>query len=196
MSSAETIRLFIALPVPGDIQEKLRHAQAQVRSRLHSDTVRWVRSEQIHLTLKFLGDVPVVCTNELFASVRTACVSVPPLQLSSSKIGFFPNARRPRVVWAGVACQSHALEQLQTKIEKATVSFAEVQKDQRFSAHLTIGRIKEIHPRDARALEEAVSDFAKTTFGNWTANTIEIMRSELGPGGSRYSRVAEIPFSS
>ncbi len=195
MSTAETIRLFIALPVPDDVKEKLRHTQAQVRSCLRADTVSWVRPEQIHLTLKFLGDVPVARTDELVASVRTACVSVRTLHLSAGKIGVFPNARRPRVLWSGVAGETEALERLQSKMEKAAAPFTETQKDQRFSAHLTIGRIKEIHPRDARTLEEAVSDFAETTFGNWTADAVEIMRSELGPEGSHYSRVAEIPLS-
>jgi 2'-5' RNA ligase len=192
----ETFRLFIALPVPDDIKEKLRCAQAEIRSGLRADPVRWVRPEQIHLTLKFLGNVPVARTDELVESVRAACISVEPLQLTAGKIGFFPNAHQPRVIWADIAGETELLERLQSQIERATSTFADAQKDHRFSAHLTIGRIKEIRPADARALEQAASEFTETVFGNWTAATVEIMRSELASDGSRYTRIAEIPLHS
>jgi 2'-5' RNA ligase len=192
----QTYRLFIALSVPEEVKDQLRRAQSELRARLQNDPVRWTRPEQIHLTLKFLGEVAVERVDELVKSVRSECDPVGSFKLTARGIGFFPNARRPRVIWVGIENESGQLEKLQDKMDRCTSDFAASRKEEHFSAHLTLGRIKDIRPNDARSVEASAVGMSGRTFGSWTVSNVKIMRSELTSQGSLYSCVVKIPLKS
>jgi hypothetical protein len=99
---AEFLRLFIALPVPAEVRAEIARAQVQLKCCLPPGVVRWVRAEQFHLTLKFLGDIHPTQLDALKKSVAEACAGLLPPALSAKGVGFFPHAQKPRVIWAGV----------------------------------------------------------------------------------------------
>ncbi len=195
MNGDETYRLFIALAVPEEVKKELQRAQSELRGRLQKHTVRWAPPAQMHLTLKFLGNVASNRIDELVASLRSACDGVAPLELSAAGIGFFPNAQRPRVIWAGILNENNRLEHLQQKVAASTGTFTTVSDEKAFAAHLTIARIKERNASDARALGVGAAEMNGREFGRWTAASVEIIRSKLGPAGNRYSRIAEVALS-
>ena len=102
IQKSEMFRLFIALPVPDAIKAELEILQRQLREQLPRDCMRWTRPEQIHLTLKFLGYVSSDKLEDLSGAVAEACRAFAPLHLRAERIGFFPQIRFPRVVWAWV----------------------------------------------------------------------------------------------
>ncbi|MDB6121383.1 MAG: 2-5 ligase [Pedosphaera sp.] len=190
----EVVRLFIALPVPAAVKEELQRLQAELRRKLPSDCVRWTRPEQSHLTLRFLGNVAVDQVEELSAAVRAVCNNFAPLQLRAERIGFFPQIRFPRVIWAWVHDDREQLRLLQTALQEATASFTREKAEKDFTGHLTIGRTQSMKSAQARILGDLAQEMVDRVFGEWTADTVEIIRSELSSSGSRYFRVAEIPL--
>src|SRR5215469_9114285 len=95
------VRLFIALAVPEDVRGEIARAQGQLKRSAPPGSIRWTRVEQFHLTLKFLGDFPSAQLEGLKKSVTKACADFAPIQLTAHGIGFFPNEKKPRVLWAG-----------------------------------------------------------------------------------------------
>lgn len=192
MPARDIYRLFIALSVASLVKEELRRAQNGLRACLPAATVSWTRIKQIHLTLKFLGDVDASRAEDLTESVRNRCAGIGPLLLRAAKIGFFPSAHRPKVIWAGVAAKENKLEHLQQQVESAAADFTSIEENQPFVGHLTLGRIKQIRSSEAQALVRAAEELSVRDFGSWTANSVAIIRSELTSTGSRYTCLAEI----
>jgi RNA 2',3'-cyclic 3'-phosphodiesterase len=191
-----SLRLFIALPIPELVKAELTRAQVELRRVAPGDGVRWVKAEQMHLTLSFLGQVESGRVEAVIAAARDACTGLAAFPLRAQEAGFFPEARRPRVVWTGLHDETGALAALQRTVVQAVGKFAEKAEDRPFRPHLTLGRVKSLRPAEARALAEAVAALSHRSFGEWTADKLAVMRSELHPSGSRYACLAEIPLRS
>lgn len=192
VSTSEHFRLFIALPVPQAVKDELRRAQNELRAVFDGGGVRWTRPEQIHLTLKFLGNVPSSDVRNLVDATVAACWSFSPIRLEVRGIGFFPSIRRPRVVWADVQEEGENLRGLQAAVARAGAPFTTEKDDKEFAAHLTLARVRNIRPNEARLLTEAARSLSERNFGDWTAAKVEIVRSEQDSEGSRYSSVGAI----
>ena len=190
-----TVRLFIALPVPETVKAELKKLQKELRKVVPTDQLRWVQPEQIHLTLKFLGNVPNEEMEDLVTAPREGCRGVGPFRLRAEQTGFFPNEYRPRVIWVDVRGDTEPLTALQQSIECATLGFAESEESREYSPHLTVARVKNLHVREVQALCERVKSLKTRVFGEWTAVKAELIRSELGHHGSRYTCLAEVPLS-
>ena len=195
MADSERFRLFVALAVPEDIRAKLESAQAELRRVLPDRNVRWTRREQFHLTLRFLGDVEAARAESLAESIRAACLGFGPLHLCAEGVGCFPDLRHPRVVWAGVQDEAEQLQRLQRAVEAASAGFTTEPKEERFTGHLTLARIKVIKRPEAEALGQAAAGMADRNFGQWTAFRIELKRSELSPQGARHTSLAAIALA-
>jgi 2'-5' RNA ligase len=195
IQKAEMFRLFIALPVPDAIMVELETLQRQLREQLPLDCMRWTRPEQIHLTLKFLGDVSSDKLPDLSGAVAKACRSFSPLHLRAERIGFFPQIRFPRVVWAWAHDDRQQLPRLRSAVNEATQSFTAQPEEKEFTGHLTLGRTRNIKSAQARLLAKIADELANRFFGAWTADAVEIMRSRLSSAGSEYSRLASIPLT-
>ncbi len=187
-------RLFIALPVPSAVKDELCRAQVELQSGLKGDGIRWTKPEQIHLTLKFLGNVADSRIDELIAATTAACVPFPPIQLHSAGFGFFPENRPPRVIWAAVSDEQGHLPKLADAIISATTRFAAENDEKGFSAHLTLGRIRNLKPAELRHLVEATRAMENRSFGKWTTETVEIIRSDMDAQGTQHSTLAKIPL--
>ena len=190
MAESERFRLFIAVTLPEEVKAQIEAAQAELRRALPGPGVRWTRREQFHLTLKFLGDVDVARVQPLEEAIRAACRGFSALPLRAERVGFFPDLRYPRVVWAGVQDQAGQLLRLQQAVDAVTRDFTTEQKEERFSGHITLARIKAIKRPEAEALRQAAAGMAERLFGQWTAGEVELMRSVLSPQGARHTSLA------
>jgi RNA 2',3'-cyclic 3'-phosphodiesterase len=195
MPESERYRLFVAVAVPDDVKAKMAAAQADLRRVLPDRNVRWTRREQFHLTLRFLGDAEAARVEALAEAIRTACAGFGALHLRAERIGCFPDRGYPRVVWVGVRDEAEQLPRLQQVVQAATEGFTAEPKEERFTGHLTLARIKGIKRPEADALGKAAAGMADMLFGQWTAHQIELMRSELLPQGARHSSLASIALA-
>jgi 2'-5' RNA ligase len=186
----ETHRIFIAVPIPEPVKDALERVQAELRRALAPRSVRWSRRDQLHVTLRFLGNVESQQVDELIRSVRHACEAFGVLQLRAFRIGMFPSPNRPRVLWTGVADQGHRLAALQRRVEEASAAFTHEKPEPAFVGHVTLGRCKAITRRDASTLGALAVSMERRSFGDWAADRVEIIRSELGAGGSRHTTLA------
>ena len=194
-NSVTLFRLFIALRVPEEVKEEIRRAQAELRRELPERCARWNPPEQLHLTLKFLGNVDVARVAALTDAVRMAGAVFAPLKLRAERMGCFPDLRFPRVVWVGVHDAEKRLADLAKAVANATAAFSEAPREENFTGHITIARFKNLRRREAGILARLVSDVTRRAFGGWTAEAIEIMRSELSAGGARHASLARLPLS-
>jgi 2'-5' RNA ligase len=186
-AAPESWRLFLAISIPEQVKDELVKAQDQFRGAVGESGVRWTRHEHLHLTLKFLGNVEAQRTPELSTVVSSLCHGFAPLRLRAEGVGFFPDTRSPRVIWAGVTDAVRQLECLQQALEERTLPFTNEEPGEKFIGHVTLGRAKRLNKQQAQALARMGSAMVRRIFGDWTSDSVEIMRSELSSAGPRHS---------
>ena len=189
----QNIRTFIAVNLPADVLTRIGQVQAELKPAARSGAVRWAAPEQIHLTLKFLGDIASGSLPELVAALHRACAGIGPFELCAEGLGAFPDLQRPRVLWAGIAGGLSSLHALQENVLRETEAWGKPE-ERAFHAHLTLGRVKECGPRELRELVAIMESMSVPEFGCWQVTDLHLMRSELSPDGSRYTCLAAIPL--
>jgi len=189
----ETQRLFIAINLPQDLLTALMTTQRQLQRRLAGHPLRWSRPEGIHLTLKFLGDVDPARIPAIAETLNRAAARHAPFELPVGRLGMFPNARRPNVLWVGVRDEGNRLRRLAADVDKALANLGWQREKRPFSGHLTLARVKKnANNRERQSLGEAVTALrGYERLGKIPATTIFLMRSQLRPDGARYTEVAE-----
>jgi RNA 2',3'-cyclic 3'-phosphodiesterase len=190
---AAAIRIFIALAVEPGLRAGIGEIQRRLEDSLPRGLVRWVAPEQMHLTLKFLGDVPSARIEELSAGIRRACRPAAPFQVRLEGLGSFPKARNPRVVWLGVQGKLEPFLRLQQGIETETSGLGNHGKRREFHPHLTIGRVK-AQAVEGRKVGEVI-ERGTVQAGAWSIREVELVRSQLTPQGARYSILETVRFS-
>ena len=176
------MRLFVALNLPPPVREALWAATARLRDL--ELPVKWVRGEGVHLTLKFLGDVADAQEGELAAALARAAAGGRALSLALGGFGVFPDFRRPRVLWVGIAPEP-GLEILQHRVEQEFAPLGFPTEARPFRPHITLGRAgREARPRDFAGLETALGglQFEQTV----VVEAVDLMHSTLQPGGAVY----------
>jgi 2'-5' RNA ligase len=182
------VRLFVALDVP----ETVRAALAELSGRLKKTcpSARWVRLESVHITLKFIGEVPP----ENLERIRQALGEVPsfePIAMRFIGVGFFPSARRPRVFWVGVETSPH-LAELAAAIEMKLQPLGVPPEKRAFQPHLTLARFET--PQGTQALSAALEALGKPEFGSETFCEFHLYESVLKRSGAEYTRLATYPL--
>jgi 2'-5' RNA ligase len=176
-----TLRAFIAIELPSAVRASLGDVAAALAPGLPTGAVRWVRPEAMHLTLRFLGDTPTGSLPELAAALDTLAEGHAPFNLHLAGLGCFPNPRRPRVLWVGLAGDEARLAALKAGLDGALASLGRPPEGKPFRAHLTLGRVREEGGvRDFRP-DVAVPELAVPV------TSIVLMESELRPDGPRYT---------
>ncbi|MCX8156251.1 MAG: RNA 2',3'-cyclic phosphodiesterase [Verrucomicrobiae bacterium] len=192
----ETWRLFVAIPLPQRVIAAVADLQAALRRAVPQAHVRWTPPHQFHLTLRFLGEVPAARVPALQTRLQSACSGHAALEMQLHAPGFFPHAHHPRVVWVGLQGQLNPLHALQQAVAAATADFAE--KDtapEKFSAHITLGRIKSLTPRERSDLVQAAAQQPPATPVTWRADRVQLMRSTLSREGARHECLTTWPLS-
>jgi RNA 2',3'-cyclic 3'-phosphodiesterase len=192
----ETIRAFVAIYPGREILGELESAQKRLREAVSSARIRWLPSEQIHLTLQFLGDVESGRLEEFRQALRAVGERHGPISLRAESAGCFPDERRPRIIWAGLTGEVERLGALKEGTDRALAPLGFVPEKRPFHPHLTLARVKEVRAGEAAEVARALAGFREAWFGEWQAGELHFMRSELSPGGAVYSALFTIPFSS
>ena len=191
-TGSETLRTFVALPLPDEWIGQLA-ATIEELSRALPSGVRWVSPEGIHLTLKFLGATDSrIVPRILDAIVENFGDSSPPL-LTLSTLGTFPAGRNPRVIWAGVSGGSESLEDLHQRAEHAVHNLGWTPDGRPFRPHLTLGRVRDrVNARQREAISVAVARARLPAVRSWSPDTVRLYRSVLTPRGAQYSSLGEV----
>jgi 2'-5' RNA ligase len=185
-------RLFVSLSLPNRVKAELEKAQSEFRSAVPGNCVRWAKPEQFHLTLRFLGSVLPSQVDPLREALQSAGSKFAPLRLRAESIGFFPDERRVRVIWAGIRDATDNLARLQEAVTSAAAPFTSEPAEQTFAGHVTLGRSRKLSKTETLELARLGTVMASRQFGEWTAGTIELMRSEFTSARARYSVLANI----
>lgn len=181
------MRTFVAIELPEEIRGAL--AAEQARFREAAADARWTRPEGIHLTLKFLGEVP----ENRVAGVEKALRQIgrfEPFRIQVKGFGFFPEAARPHVFWAGVDT-SPSLAQLASRVEAVLAPLGFAPEKRAFSPHLTLVRFKV--PRRQPKLQELLAEQGDAVLGRFEVSEFFLWESKLTPQGAQYRKVARFP---
>ncbi len=188
----ETIRAFIAIELPKEIQEGLERVLGQLRPA--TKAVRWVPATNIHLTLKFLGETEIEKVEQVKRAMEQEVTQRQPFEIQVGTLGAFPNPRRPRVIWVGVQAPED-LSVLAKDIETATIPLDFPAEGRPFSPHLTLGRVSQHATWDE--INTLSGLLAKTKVGNLGSAKVEsirLFRSDLRPTGAVYSPLFTASF--
>jgi RNA 2',3'-cyclic 3'-phosphodiesterase len=179
-------RLFVALDPPDPVRRRLGTIQAELKRALgdKSGEVRWVALPQAHLTLQFLGAVPEERVLSVTAALRTAASSIDPFELEVRGAGGFPNARRARVLWAGVEGSLGEMTRLVAALGHHLSPLGFSPEDRPMSPHLTLGRSRD--PRGVSGLAAALDEAASRPGAPWRASEVILFESHLSREGPRY----------
>lgn len=185
------IRAFVAACLPNGLLERIQGEQERLDVQCGPNAVRWTRAAQLHLTLRFYGNVPGEQLEALKGALHRAAVGTSPLSLTARGLGCFPSSQRPNIIWLGLEGDLDELEKLQARIEQESAGFGNHSEDRKFHPHLTIGRVK-ASGRHARRVGEIIQSTELASLGTWEVNEITLMQSQLLPTGSIYTPLAEI----
>ena len=181
------MRAFIAIDLPLEIHNELARWQATFGG-LSADA-RWTRPQGLHLTLKFLGEIADAQVGEVTQALATlGSIATFPVEIKG--FGFFPDARRPRVFWAGVVAPPE-LAQLARRVEDTLENIGFPREQRAYSPHLTLARFRE--PRPEPALRDAVEKQPAITLGRFDVTEFFLYESKLNPRGAEYRKIARFP---
>jgi RNA 2',3'-cyclic 3'-phosphodiesterase len=183
---SDTWRVFCAIDLPTDLKQKLAIHIEQLKKETGVKG-GWTRPENIHLTIKFLGNLEVSDVQKLSQAAARAVKSLAPFQLTAEHCGAFPMHGPPRVLWIGITDSSAQLARLYERLDEECAAVGFPKETRPFHPHLTLARIR--HAANARALAAAhrALDFAP---GEFEVSGLLVMRSELGNEGSKYTTVS------
>jgi len=189
----QSLRLFVAVDLPGQVREELGRAQGELR-RHDLSHLRWVRPQGIHLTLKFLGETPAGRVAAITTALAGATRGRPGFRLALGAPGTFGNRRGPRVLWLDVIGDIERLRGLQAAVEEALVEIGFPSEDRGFSPHLTLARVPQpARPGTAERIAQALRAVTPPR-AEFDVREVVLMRSTLQPGGAVYERLAEFPL--
>ena len=182
----DTWRVFCAIDLPTDLKQKLAIHIEQLK-KVTGVKAGWTRPENIHLTLKVLGNIPVSDVKKLSQAAASAVESLNPFKLTAENCGSFPTHGPPRVLWIGITDSSAQLARLYERLDEECATAGFPKETRPFHPHLTLARIR--HTANARSLGTAhrALDFPPSEF---EVTELLVIRSELGKDGSRYTTVS------
>jgi 2'-5' RNA ligase len=187
--SRDLMRIFLAVFPPGEVQGAV-FAAAETLMR-PNDGVSWVKRQNLHYTLRFMGDLGADGARRVGEAADEAAATGPAFAAALGPLGAFPNARRARVLWAGMTDGAERLTALARALEAALVRRGFDRADHPFSAHLTIGRVRE--PR--ADWTERLAAVRIEPAARFTVDRLCVVRSQLSPRGSTYTVVHETPLA-
>jgi 2'-5' RNA ligase len=174
-----------------EVDRVVRQRAGELVERLArlTDDVRWVEPENMHFTLKFLGNVRAHDTVELCEAVADAVCDLQPFDLEVQGLGAFPKLDRPRTIWIGTADGDESLSEVFQRVEDAVVELGYRHEPRRFTAHLTIGRVRRRSDRLDRLVDE-LDELKDTSFGRTSVDAVTVFSSRLSEDGPIYTAMS------
>ena len=185
------IRSFIAIDFPEETRKALEDIQRELK--LCRAGVRWVKPSSIHLTLKFLGNIPAAQVENIALALAQEVRDGAPITLGAAGLGAFPSRRKPRVIWIGMEGEVQRLTRIQARVENALEPLGFVREKRPFQPHLTIGRVKD--RRRLQALIDAMATLDMEPFNSFDADEIILYKSDLRPTGAIYTKLHRMPLA-
>jgi 2'-5' RNA ligase len=187
------IRTFLAVELPAEIRQKIASV-IQALQAAGVRGVRWVAVNNIHLTLKFYGDVSPASLEALKGMIRQEAARCTAFDIAVRGVGTFPSPHRARVLWVGLDAPP-ALAALQHAVEVNSIPLGYAAEERPFSPHLTIGRVNQhVLPAELDAIAAALQKAGSPLIGSTSVTQITLFRSDLNPGGSIYTPLVHFPF--
>jgi 2'-5' RNA ligase len=186
----EEVRCFIAIELPDGVKRGLRELQAQLKAASLAP-VKWVDPENIHLTLKFLGNVAAGRLDKIGQAMTEAVQGTSSFSLEVKELGVFPNPKRVQIVWVGVSGETEKLAILQQRIESGLEKLGFPSENRRFTPHLTLARLRDrATPQEREKLGQTIAETEFAAAGSFTVNSVKLMKSQLTPEGPIYSQLS------
>lgn len=199
----DAIRTFIAIELPEDVRRRLDEVERDLQARIGkasprgeaNKAVRWVPAGNMHLTLKFLGEVSTANVQSLASMLRSETTRHARFSFTIGGLGAFPNLRRPRVIWVGANAPAE-LGSLQRSIEAETRRLGYPAEERPFSPHLTLGRISQnARPDDVSIVAQSLGEMKVGELGRVVVDRLHLFRSDLHPSGSVYTSLHSFPLA-
>ncbi len=183
-------RLFIALEIPPNAQQKLVGVQQSLKS---ARGIRWSNPANLHLTLQFLGDTSLEKVSQLENTLQKTVPAINCFALQFGQLGVFPNFKRPQIIWVGVSAEQKTLQTLHKAVINATQSLGFEPEKRPFKPHLTIGRLHKWAKRqEFQILEQTIQRNQRNKIAEINVTHIALIRSQLKPAGPIYTSLAKI----
>ena len=188
------LRAFLASELPPALQDSIQSATVDLREALRDGLIRWVPAHNVHLTLKFLGDVSPSSLDLIKQMMVTEASQFSVFDVHVEGLGCYPNLRRPRVLWVGLKAPPE-LASLQRAIEMAAARLGYESEERDFSPHLTIGRVRQnASSGDVHKIRSALEGCQIGMLGSSRVDAIHLFKSELHPEGSIYTKLFSAPL--
>lgn len=187
----ETIRAFIAVPASDQVRELVKETVGNLRGA--GADVKWVEPENVHLTLKFLGNITPEAVENLRVTLRHALKGYKAFEVTAGRVGCFPGGgRAPRVIWIGLEGAVDLLKGIAAKVDETCAGLGFEREMRPFRAHLTIGRVR----RGSGRLRELSESVKCTEFNplKLRVDRVNLVRSRLSPRGPTYTVLESIAF--
>jgi RNA 2',3'-cyclic 3'-phosphodiesterase len=184
------MKSFLAIELSDEIRGKLAALQETFQREGLTRGFRWVPAANLHLTLRFFGEIEPADVVVVEQAMRFVAEATAPLRLTCRGLGCFPNAFRPRVLWAGVQDEGD-LGDFSGRLIEATRSLGQPPDDREFNPHVTLARIREGAWKREEAMADALAPYGNETFGGWRPRRVVLMESKPGP---EYEVRAEAPL--
>ena len=188
--NSDTIRAFIAIGLPAAAEQMVAHTQNHFKKLNLRAT--WVKPRNVHLTLKFLGDISIGKAEDIKKQLKRELCGISEFRLSLTRLGVFPGWNRPRVLWIGLRDETETLQTLWRKIEIGLEREGFSRETRNFSPHLTLARIKS--PEGANRLKKEAESWDLGPLCQIPVTEIKLVKSQLTPEGSVYTVMETFPL--
>lgn len=189
-----TLRSFIAIDIPPTLKKNIHLQINKLRNIIGDSAIHWVSVPNIHLTLKFLGNITSADVDTLAEIIQTQAATQIPFDISTKGLGSFPSSKRPRVLLIRIQAPAE-LEALQLKIESACGAAGFRPETRPFSPHLTIGRLRRgISSSDQIKIRKTLDEVKIDSLGKASVDSIHLYKSKLKPTGSVYTKLFSAPL--
>lgn len=189
-TSEDRIRTFIAIEIPTDIRQKIGEFQRRLMGRIGG--VSWVKIGNIHLTIKFLGDVQISSLQSVKKILEEETRGVSPFKMKVQGFGAFPSIERPRILWIGTTqIEGNSFHLFKRRCDERLLKLGFEKEDRPYRPHLTIGRCRGSRP----SIDPVLLDHLEDDFGTFTVKEVILFKSLLTPQGAIYTELFKSPFS-
>ncbi len=182
------LRSFLAIELPAAILHRIGEVQEYLKSS--KADVRWVNPENIHLTLKFFGNIEESQIDSIIKMIEKPAHATPPIVINARGIGAFPGLKNPRVIWVGLTDERKDLISFQKRLDEALRHTGFQPEDRPFHPHLTLGRTRSNRGKDE--LVRGMDRYREETFGSFQVDRVVLFKSDLTPRGSIYTKLREV----
>jgi len=190
-----SLRVFIAIELSSHVSDAIQKETARLRQTLGNEVIRWVPTQNMHLTLKFIGETSTSHLDFLKQLIAREANAHQQFNLQLGGLGSFPNSRKPHLLWIGIHAPAD-LSALQKNIEAGTTRLGYEQEERAFSPHLSIGRVRQnISQSELQKIRTTLDTIQLGNIGIARVDSIHLFKSDLQPSGSIYTKLFSAPLS-